>query len=593
MRRRTIRRTCITNAFPDRDNTINIKRLFPFLRWKHPTAIELRCDAWAGLSVGLVLIPQALAYATLAGMPPETGLYAALLPSVVGMLWGSSALLAVGPVALTSILVFGSLSPMAVPGSALWVAMAIWLALYAGLMQFLLGAFRMGKITDLVSQPVVTGFINAAAIIILLSQLPSLFGIQFHPGTWLDGVAAPWALSPGWLLTSAFGVAALILLLTIKRLAPHAPGMLVITVLGILGSWLLDYAGHGGAIVGKLPSGLPVLALPPAIPFASHQELWPAALILALISFTEAMSSCRTLARKTNERWDENQELIGQGLAKITSAFSGAFPVSGSFSRSALNLYAGATGPWSSLIAAACVLLSLYFLTPVIAFLPYSVLAAMIMVPVLNLLDIRAFGRLFRISRDDGVVALVTLVVTLVCSPRLHYGVFAGVGLTMVSFLYRRTHPRIIEVAPHEDGTLRDRSRFDLPPISTDVLTVRIDSAVNFLTASALDRFITERRSADPAIRRILICASGINDIDASGVDMLESLHKTLLGDGLELSLSAVKKQVSDVLERAGFLDRLGRDRVFATDAQAVETLRWCTASALMPNRPPKTRNTS
>ena len=350
--------------------------------------------------------------------------------------------------------------------------------------------------------------------------------------------------------------------------------MLIATVLGILLSWLVNYAGHGGAIIGKLPIGLPALALPPAISFSSHQELWPAALILALISFTEAMSSCRVLARRTNERWDEDQELIGQGLAKMTSAFSGAFPVSGSFSRSALNLYAGATGPWSSLIAAACVLASLFFLTPLIAFLPYSVLAAMIMVPVFNLLDFRAFNRLFRISRDDGMVAVVTLVVTLACSPRLHYGVFAGVGLTMVSFLYRRTHPRIVEVALHQDGTLRDRNRFKLVPLAPDVLAVRIDSAVNFLTASALERFITIQRAANPAIRRVLICASGINDIDASGVDMLESLHRALQLAGLELYLSGVKKQVSDVLERAKFSEALGREKIFATDAVAAESLR-------------------
>ena len=543
------------------------------MRWKRPTASEFRSDAWAGLSVGLVLIPQALAYATLAGMPPETGLYAALLPSVVGMLWGSSVLLAVGPVALTSILVFGSLSSMAAPGSPVWVAMAIWLALYSGMMQFLLGAFRMGKIADLVSQPVITGFINAAAVIIVLSQIPGLLGIDVYPSRWFNGQGALWSILPGWLLTSGFGVAALLLLLAIRRVAPRAPGMLIVTVLGILCSWLVDYAGHGGAIVGKLPTGLPALALPPAIPFASHQELWPAALILALISFTEAMSSCRVLARKTNDRWNENQELIGQGLAKITSAFSGAFPVSGSFSRSALNLYAGATGPWSSLIAAACVLLSLFLLTDLIAFLPYSVLAAMIMVPVFNLFDFRAFGRLFRISRDDGMVALVTLVVTLVCSPRLHYGVFAGVGLTMISFLYRRTHPRIIEVAPHEDGTLRDRKRFNLVPLAPDVLAVRIDSAVNFLTASALERFITDTRRANPAIRRILICASGINDIDATGVDMLETLHKALRSEGLELYLAAVKKQVADVLERAGLVDQIGRNRVFATDHAASDLL--------------------
>jgi SulP family sulfate permease len=466
------------------------------LRWERPTAISLRRDAWAGTSVGLVLIPQALAYATLAGMPPQTGLYAAMLPSVIGLLWGSSVLLAVGPVALTSILVFGSLSAMATPGSDHWVALAIWLALYSGAIQFLLGAFQMGKIAHLVSQPVVAGFINAAAVIIILSQLPGLLGLSFHPFNLTSASASLISATPAWLLTTAFGCMALALLLALRRFVPRAPGMLVVTIIGIACSWALDYAGHGGAVVGKLPEGLPALSLPPPISLSTHQDLWLAALILALISFTEAMSSCRVLARKTNDRWDENQELIGQGLAKIASGLSGAFPVSGSFSRSALNIYAGATSAWSSLFAAACVLFSLLFLTDFIGYLPYSVLAAMIMVPVSNLLDLKAFRRLFRISRDDGVVAVVTFVVTLSFSPRLHFGVFAGVGLTMVSFLYRRTHPRIVEVGQHDDGTLRDRSRFNLPPLAPDLLAVRMDSALNFLTAATLERFISDRRAA-------------------------------------------------------------------------------------------------
>jgi SulP family sulfate permease len=543
------------------------------LRWERPTAISLRRDAWAGTSVGLVLIPQALAYATLAGMPPQTGLYAAMLPSVIGLLWGSSVLLAVGPVALTSILVFGSLSAMATPGSDHWVALAIWLALYSGAIQFLLGAFQMGKIAHLVSQPVVAGFINAAAVIIILSQLPGLLGLSFHPFNLTSASASLISATPAWLLTTAFGCMALALLLALRRFVPRAPGMLVVTIIGIACSWALDYAGHGGAVVGKLPEGLPALSLPPPISLSTHQDLWLAALILALISFTEAMSSCRVLARKTNDRWDENQELIGQGLAKIASGLSGAFPVSGSFSRSALNIYAGATSAWSSLFAAACVLFSLLFLTDFIGYLPYSVLAAMIMVPVSNLLDLKAFRRLFRISRDDGVVAVVTFVVTLSFSPRLHFGVFAGVGLTMVSFLYRRTHPRIVEVGQHDDGTLRDRSRFNLPPLAPDLLAVRMDSALNFLTAATLERFISDRRAADGAISRILICASGINDIDATGVEALQSLQRSLRVEGVDLYFTAVKKQVWDVMDRAGIVADVGGEQMFATDREAIARL--------------------
>ncbi|KRB87391.1 SulP family inorganic anion transporter [Noviherbaspirillum sp. Root189] len=548
-------------------------RLFPFLRWPRPSPASLKADIWAGISVGLVLIPQALAYATLAGMPPHTGLYAAMLPTVVGLLWGSSALLAVGPVALTSILVFGSLSSLASPGSAEWVALAIWLAVYSGLIQFLLGAFRLGKAAFLVSQPVVLGFINAAAVIIILSQLPHLLGIEVKSRDAAEIANQLLMPSSRTLMTAAFGCTALLLLFGFKRFFPRLPGILVVTVVGIAASKALDYASYGGAIVGALPAGLPALALPPAISFDSHRELWPAALILAVISFTEAMSSCRVLARKTNEQWDENQELIGQGLAKITSGFVGAFPVSGSFSRSALNLYAGATSAWASLIAALCVLLSLLFLTGFVFYLPYSVLAAMIVVPVLNLIDIAGLRRLFRISRDDAWVAAVTFVVTLTFTPKLHYGVFAGLGLTMVSFLYRRTHPRIIEVGRHGDGTLRDRQRFDLPPLAPDVLAVRMDSALNFLTAATLERFINDRLNSGRVVRRILLGASGINDIDASGVEMLESLEQTLRGQGVELYLSNVKKQVWDVLDRASLIQAIGTERIFATDTEAIEVM--------------------
>jgi SulP family sulfate permease len=554
---------------------INIRRLFPFLHWPRPTADSLKRDAWAGISVGLVLIPQAIAYATLAGMPPETGLYAALLPGVIGILWGSSALLAVGPVALTSLLVFGSLSPLAVPGSAEWVALAIWLSLYSGVIQFSLGVFRLGQIGNLVSQPVVTGFISAAAIIIIISQLPALFGAPDLLSGNFAGVIDRLVASPSSLLaTIAFGFGALALLLIFKRFLPKFPGILLVTILGIAASWAFDYVAHGGAIVGTIHAGLPPLLSPSSIPFDRHRELWPAALILALISFTEAMSSCRVLARKRQEQWDENQELIGQGLAKVASAFSGAFPVSGSFSRSALNLYAGATSAWSTLFSALCVLFSLLYLTDLIYYLPRAVLAAVIMVPVFGLLDFSAFRRLFSISRSDGMVAIVTFAVTLLSVPRLHWGVFAGIGLTMVLYLYRRTHPRIVEVGQHNDGTLRDRSRFDLPPLAPDLLAVRMDAALNFLTAAALERFITERRRKDPSVRRVLLCAGSINDIDTSGVDTLEALRTTLQGEGIDLYVSALKKQVWDVLDKAGMIGMLGSDRIFATDREAVSIIR-------------------
>jgi SulP family sulfate permease len=550
-----------------------ITRLLPFLNWPRPSLSSLKSDAWAGITVGLVLIPQALAYATLAGMPPHTGLYAALLPGLVGMLWGSSALLAVGPVALTSLVVFGALSPMAAPGSAEWVALAIWLALYSGLIQFALGAFRLGRIANLVSQPVVVGFINAAAVIIIMSQLPSLLGIDVSESQ-RSSVLAQLRDAPAVPLTASFGCAAIALLLLFKRLLPRLPGILIVTVLGIVASAALAYEAAGGAVVGAIPSGLPPLAWPSSISFDHHQQLWPAALILALISFTEAMSSCRVLARKRNEQWDENQELIGQGLAKISSGFSGAFPVSGSFSRSALNLYAGASSAWSTLFTTVCVLFSLLFLTDYLYALPRSVLAAIIIVPVFSLIDLAAVRRLFSISRRDGIIAVVTFAATLISLPHLYWGIAAGVGLTMASFLYSRMQPRLIEVAPHPDGTLRDRLRFDLPRLAPDVLAVRLDAALNFLSGVALERFITSHCREDGKIRRVLFCAGSVNEIDASGVETLESLHIALANEGIALYLSAVKKQVWDVLERAHFLDTIGREHIYATDSEAIAAIR-------------------
>ncbi|WP_233575725.1 SulP family inorganic anion transporter [Noviherbaspirillum saxi] len=541
-------------------------------------------DAWAGLSVGLVLIPQAIAYATLAGMPPQTGLYAALLPAIVGALWGSSQLLAVGPVALTSLLVFGSLSSMATPASPQWVALAVWLALYSGLFQLLLGACRLGRVADLVSQPVVHGFINAAALIIIFSQLPDLFGVRGMSSSEIVMAAIGKGEFPAGILASAgFGIAAAFLLVLFRRLLPRFPGILFISGLAIFASWWIGYEHVGGKVVGYLPSGLPALALPPAITLEQHQALWPAAFILALISFTEAMSSCRTLARRQQTPWDENQELIGQGLAKIASGLSGAFPVSGSFSRSALNLYAGAASAWSTLFSTACVLVSLLFLLDVIYFLPRSVLAAMIIVPTFSLLDLNVFKRLFAISRDDAIVAIMTFAVTLLSMPYLYWGVFAGIGLAMASFLYRRSHPRIIEVGLHQDGTLRDRQRFGLSPLAEDLLAVRMDSALNFLTGNLLERFVSSRCTFDSDIKRVLLCASGVNDIDATGVEALDALRTTLEGRGAKLYLSAVKKQVWDVLESAGLIKAIGPECIFSTDREALVELR-ANSSGLKPS---------
>ena len=550
-------------------------RLLPFLGWPRPTRQSLRQDLFAGLTVGLVLVPQALAYATLAGMPPVTGLYAALLPGVVGILWGSSPLLAVGPVALTSLLTFAAISPMATPESGEWVTLAIWLAIYSGLIQFLLGALRLGLIANFVSNAVITGFLNAAALIILVSQLPALLGVDGgglrSAFTALGGhLADP---DPAWLWTLAFGPGAMLLLWLQKRWLPRAPGVLVVCVLGIAASALLGYAGFGGAVVGAVPAGLPEFGWPASLTLEQHRALLPAALIIALISFTEAMSSARSLPSPDGRLWDQNQELVGQGLAKVASGLSGAFPVSGSFSRTALNRYVGATSGWSALFAALCTVLCLLFLTGYLQHLPRAILAAIIMVPVFNLISPSAFVRLWRASLDDGIVGIATFVVTLASVPYLHWGVFTGFVLAMLFFLYRRAHPRLIELGLHPAGTLRDRRLHDLPPLAPGVLSLRLDASLTYLTAPLLDRFVRLRLRDEPDIRVVLICASAMNAMDATGAETLERLHRDLAGRGVRLAFSGVKKQVRDVMEHTGLLARLGEDNLFVNNREAIEAL--------------------
>jgi SulP family sulfate permease len=548
-------------------------RVLPFLRWPRPTLATLREDALAGLSVGLVLVPQALAYATVAGMPPQTGLYAALLPAVVGALWGSSPLLAVGPVALTSLLTFASLQPLAEPASAEWVRLAVWLAIYAGAIQLALGALRLGIIANFVSYPVVSGFVNAAALIIIVSQLPPLVGLPApHDAQWASLAAQTLARSPRIVAeTAAFGLASIALLAAQRRFAPRLPGVLLVCVAGIVASAAIGLAANGGAVVGAIPAGWPPLALPASIPLELHRALLAPALIIALLSFTEAMSSCRTLSRKRGELWDENQELIGQGLAKIASGASGAFPVSGSFSRSALNLYVGAQSAWSTLFSAACVAACLLWVTPYLHHLPLAVLAAVIVVPLAGLLDFRVFGALWRTSRDDGAIAMLTFVATVASVPYIHWGVFAGFVVSLLAYLYRRSRPRIIEVGPHPDGTLRERGHHRLPPVAPAVLAVRMDSAITYITAPLLERFVVERLHAH--VRTVLIAASPVNDIDATGIEMLRQLHEKLAARGVALKLAGVKKQVHEALERTGLARALGDAAFYATDRAAIEAL--------------------
>lgn len=551
-----------------------LARWLPFLQWPKPSSTELSADVVAGITVGLVLIPQALAYAHLAGMPPVTGLYAALLPGIVGALFGSSTMLAVGPVALTSLLTFASLQPLAEAGSPQWVAMAVWLAIYSGLIQLLMGAFRMGVVAHLISNAVVQGFISAAALIIILSQVPALLGFDNSLGTnWWEQIQYGWQSEPtAFLATALFGVASVLGLFFIRRLSARLPGVMIVCVLGVLASFLWSFEGLGGDVVGDVKSGLPTLGLTFSLSLEQHLALLLPAIVIALISFTEAMSSCRVMSRLTREPWNKDQELIGQGLAKIISGFSGAFPVSGSFSRTALNAYSGARTSWATIVASLMVMICLLGLTGVLYHLPKAVLAAVIIVPVLRLINLSALISLIQNNPKDGMVAVVTLFTTLATVPNLYWGIIAGMIASVLAFLYRNAIPRIIELGVHESGALRDRALYKLPPIADDVLGIRMDASLTYLAGPVLESYVRKRIEARP-VKYLLISATSLNQIDSTGLDTLHEIWSFLDALGTKLCLSGPKLPIREALARSGLLILIGEDYVFATDSQALDAL--------------------
>ena len=545
------------------------QRWLPFLNWPRLTPDLLRQDAMAGLTVALLLIPQSVAYAALAGMPLVTGLYAAVLPALVGALWGGSTRISVGPTALSCLLVSASISGMAEPGSVMWVQLAIWLAVLSGLLQLALGAGGYGWLLNLISSPVMTGFTQAAALLIIGSQLPALLGLPLGITGFFSGPLA------GELDLQAllYGVLSLALLLGAKRWVPRLPAIMLVVVGAGLLSHFTGFAERGGEVIGMLPSGLPTLALPDWPGLDEVSQLLVPAMVIALVSFLETASSARTEHLQGGTRWNENQDLTGQGLAKLASALSGSFPTSASFSRSAIYLYAGARSGWAAMATAILVALALIgagALSPV----PRAVLAAVVVMAVTSLLRPQAFVRLWQIGRVEAITAGVTFAITLLTAPRIHWGVLAGVLLTLGHFLHTRLHPRIIEVGLHPDGSLRDRHLWKLPPLAERLYALRMDAELDFAAASNFERTLTDHLARHPDTRHVCLFAQPINRIDATGVEAFGQLQRQLVSRGITLHISGIKLPVEKVLRQAGELPDTAHLRLYRTDAEALQALR-------------------
>ncbi|HMX12284.1 MAG TPA: SulP family inorganic anion transporter [Burkholderiaceae bacterium] len=554
----------------------------PFLAWTAQWREHgLRGDLVAGITVALVLIPQALAYAKLAGLPPHIGLYAALLPAVVAALFGSCGQLSTGPVALTSLLVGASILPLGATAGGDLVGLALLLALLSGLIQLALGVLRLGWLLNLLSVPVLMGFVNAAALIICLTQIPPLLGLAMPHSDHLlvDFVRALGGLDALQPAAAAFGVGSLAVLVGLKRLWPRLPGVpLVVAATIALSAWT-GFAAQGGAVVGAVPAGLPRFSLPPLRP-ELIAALLPAAFVVAMVSFMEAASSAKLICGRTRQPWNQDQELVGQGLGKLAAAFTGGLPVSASFSRSALNYANEARTGLSSLVTAAFVLAALLWLTPLLWHLPKPVLAAIILQAVAGLIDTGVMRRAWRASRDDGAAAAVTFLATLAFAPNIQNGVFTGLILSLALLVYRGMRPRVALLGLHEDGTYRDRERFGLPHPHPRLVILRFDGPLSFVTAATFEDAMLGAARAQESVRVVLVSAAGINAIDATGLHTLASLVERFHGQGQTIAFCGLKKQVIDAMERDGVWARIGAHSNYRTEHQALDALQPALAAA-------------
>ncbi len=519
-------------------------RWLPIVGWlRRSDGASRRADLVAGLTVGAMLVPQGMAYASLAGMPPVTGLYAATVPLVVYALLGTSGQLAFGPVAIVSLLTASTLAPLADGDPSAYVALAGLLALLVGAIQLGLGLLRAGRLTAMLSHPVVSGFTSAAAIVIATSQLDKLLGLELSRASgWLPQIRdLAGSLGATHLPTLAVGAAALLLLLLGRRVGKRLPIALVVVVAATLVAPWLGLPGLGVEVVGEVPRGLPTPTLPLA-PLDSLVALLPGAMIIALLSYLEGISVARAVARRTGDRLDPDQELRASGAANLAAGLLQAFPVAGGFSRTAVNHDAGARTPLASIVSAVTVVLALVLLAPMLATLPEAVLAAIVLAAVVSLVDVGEARQAWRVERTDGLALVVTFLATLLIGVEIGIGV--GIAASLLLSLWRVGVPTLeVEVV---GSTTRVRVEGVLLPASGVRLVEQLDAAL--MTTGPAD---------DPSEpRKVDLEVSGVPSADLSGVQALAAVDELCRQRGATLRLLGVRAGVAEPLARAGLLDR-------------------------------------
>ena len=566
---------------------MQLKTFFPILDWgARYDRQTLTSDLIAAVIVTIMLIPQSLAYALLAGLPPEVGLYASVLPLVAYAIFGTSTALAVGPVAVISLMTAAAIGRVAVEGTADYASAAIVLALLSGVMLTLMGLLRLGFIANFLSHPVISGFITASGLIIATSQIGGLLGIRTEGHAMLDLIMSIWAnIGAINMDTVAVSVVALALLLWIRLdlrnwLARFGlpkgvanvivrTGPVFVVFLTMAWSALADLGSRGVALVGQVPQGLPLLSLP-SFNLDTVQALLLPALIISVVGFVESISVAQTFAAKRRERIDPNRELVGLGAANIAAGLGGGYPVTGGFARSVVNFDAGAATPAAGAFTAIGIAAATLLLTPFLALLPKATLAATIVIAVLTLVDFSMLKRSWAYSRADFAAVAITLVGTLLLG--VEVGISLGVGASILIFLYRSSQPHaaiVGQVPGTEHYRNVKRHKVDTQP---GTLSIRVDESLYFANARYLEDFVLSQVAADPSVKHVVLLCSAVNAIDMSALESLETIHRQLGDQGVRLHLSEVKGPVMDRLAGTDFLAHLSGG-VHLSQHQAIQTI--------------------
>lgn len=551
---------------------MNLKKNIPILDWLfNYKKSYLKNDIVGGITIGIVLIPQGIAYALIAGLPPIYGLYCALMPQIIYAIFGSSQQVSVGPVAMDSLIVAAGVSTLAITGSENYIAIAILLAFLVGSIQLIMGLFSLGFIVNFLSRPVITGFTSAAAIIIGINQFRNLLGVDFIQSDQIQFVVKDlfFRIVEADIFTTLFGFASIVIILILKKINNKIPNAIVVVTIGILFVKFFEKDLSSIAIVRDIPLGLPNFSFP-ILKFNLIKKLLPIGLTLAMVGYLETISIGKSLEATQNKyRIRPNQELIALGLANIFGSFFKAFPTTSSFSRSAINYETGSKTQFSALISVLVVVVTLLFLTPIFYYLPKTVLAAIIIVAILKLIKFNEAVFLWKTNKFDFYLMLATFTATLFLG--IEYGIIVGVSLSLIVLIYRTSRPYIVELGKVPDSNFyRNKDRFEEVILDEEILVFRFDAQLFYANSSYFRDKLEEMTAKKKKLQLIVLDAESINRVDSTGIEMLKDRINFFQKNKIKFFLAGVKGPVRDDLFRSGILNVIPINNFFMRVNDAV-----------------------